>query len=111
MSTRKHVLVTVFCLSYLAIQVLIPLALLAAPRPARFGWHMWSVRVAFPRFRLLMDDGTSTLPDLGRYVVTTRGEIDLRDALPPHLCRVVSGVAAVEISAPDSDQRSEYSCR
>jgi hypothetical protein len=110
MWTWRHRLALTCCVSYLAIQVVVPFTRLARARPARFGWQMWSVRIAFPRFLLVMADGTTMAPDLARYVATSRGEVDLRDALPPHLCRVVPELSAVEIRTPGSD-RTVYPCR
>jgi hypothetical protein len=111
MWTWKQRLSFAFCLSFLTVQVVVPFKLLASPRPARFGWQMWSVGTAFPRFRIVLEDGTTQPPDLSVYVAMSRGEVDLRDALPPHLCRVIPGVVAVEIRTPGSDVPSVYSCR
>jgi hypothetical protein len=72
---------------------------------------MWTVRVTFPRFFVIMQDGTRTPADLLKYVAASRGEIDLRDALPPHLCGIVAGIAAVDVQSPGSASSSIYPCR
>ena len=87
----------------------VPLVQLAAPRPARFGWQMWTARRAFSTFLLVMRDGTTQPADLARHVAFSRGEMDLDTALPPHLCRVVRDAAAVEVRVPGRDPRI-HSC-
>ena len=37
-------------------------------------------------------------------------EVDLEEALPRHLCRVVPDLAAVQITAPDAKQPRFYKC-
>ena len=105
-----RVATTVFFVLFLLIQTGVPLVRLWAPRPARFGWQMFSARHQPPRFSLAMRDGTSRPADLRLYVAQSRGEVDLQQALPRHLCRVVPGVASVQITAPDSKQPRVYEC-
>ena len=101
---------TAFFALFLAIQTAVPLVQLWAPRPARFGWQMFTASPQRPRFSLVMRDGTSRPADLRRYVAYSRGEVDLENALPPHLCRVVPDVASVQVAAPDSKQPRVYKC-
>jgi hypothetical protein len=110
MWTWKHRFALAFCAAFLTVQTVVPLLRLARPRPARFGWQMWTVRPTFPTFRMVMADGTKRAPDLSVYVAVNRGEVDLRDALPPHLCRAVPGVTAVEITEPVTDLVSVQQC-
>lgn len=102
---------TAFFMLFLVIQTAVPLAQLWAPRPARFGWQMFSARQERPRFSLVLRDGTSRPVDLRLYVAHSRGEVDLEQALPSHLCRVVPDLAAVQIAAPDSKQPRVHTCR
>lgn len=101
---------TAFFVLFLGVQAAVPLARLWAPRPARFGWQMFTASEPRPRFSLVLRDGTSRPADLRLYVAHSRGEVDLARALPPHLCRVVPGVASVQITAPDSSQPRVYQC-
>jgi hypothetical protein len=110
MWTWRHRLALVCCLSYLGIQLAVPALMLASPRPARFGWQMFSARVSFPRFLLLMSDGSRVAPDLNTYVARTRGDMDLGRTLPPYLCRVVPGVRAVEVTVPPDNAVSLHPC-
>ena len=96
---------------FLVIQTAVPLILLGAPRPARFGWQMFSGRQQRARFSLIMRDGTRQPVNLGLYVAQSRGEVDLEDALPPHLCRVVPELAAVQITAHGSSRTRVHPCR
>jgi hypothetical protein len=94
---------------FLLIQIGVPLVRLRAPRPARFGWQMFSASPQRIRFSLLMQDGTTQPANLGKYVAQSRGEVNLEEALPRHLCRMVSDVVSVEITTPDS--KRVYPCR
>lgn len=101
----------VFFVLFLIVQIGVPLAKLATPRPARFGWQMFSVRHQRVRFTLVKRDGTIEPLDLRRYLGQSRGEVDLTKALPPHLCRVVPDLAAVRITPPKSKVSQVYRCR
>jgi hypothetical protein len=109
--TWKNALAALFCCTFLALQIAVPLVQLASPRPARFGWHMWSARRKVSRFLVVMRDGTTRPADLAAHVGLGRGEMDLDTALPPHLCRVVPDAAAVEITSPGLDAPRVHSCR
>ena len=88
-------LVLVFVVLFLSIQIIVPAVKLMSPRPARFGWHMWTVKPPRRHVVLLMRDGTTRPADLRPYLAQGRGELDLDDVLPPHLCRMIPDVAAV----------------
>ena len=105
-----RVAATAFFVLFLLIQTGMPLVQLWAPRPARFGWQMFSATPQRNRFSLVMRDGTGQPVDLRLYVAQSRGEVDLEEALPPHLCRVVPDVASVRITAADSKQPRVYKC-
>jgi hypothetical protein len=102
---------TAFFVLFLLMQTGVPLVQLWAPRPARFGWQMFSAKPQRARFSLVMRDGTIHPANLGRYVAQSRGEVELEKALPQHLCRVVPDIASVQITAPDSKQPRVYECR
>ena len=109
--TVKERCLALFCGAFLVVQMAVPAIQWRGPRPARFGWQMWSVPVALPRFVTVMHDGSRHDADLVRYVGVGRGEMDLRDALPPHLCRVVPDIAAVEVRDPRGDTTRVIACR
>lgn len=105
-----RVAATAFFVLFLLIQTAVPLVQLWEPRPARFGWQMFSAGPQRPRFSLVMRDGTTRPADLRLYVAHSRGEVDLEKALPQHLCRVVPDVASVQITTPDSKPMRVYKC-
>jgi len=72
---------------------------------------MWSARRRPTLFFVVMTDGTTRPADLSRYIGWSRGELDLTKRLPPHLCRVVPDLVAVQIQPPGSETRDIYSCR
>ena len=106
----KKAAVAAFVALFLAFQIGVPFARLWHPRPARFAWHMFSANPRPVRFTLVMHDGTSRPVDLRLYLAHSRGEADVRHALPPHLCRVVPDLAAVRITTPDSVLMDVYTC-
>ena len=109
--TSKKVLVLIFFASFLTVQTVVPIIKLFSQRPARFGWHMWSARKRFPQIFVVLKDGTSRPADLSTYIGWSRGELDFTQALPPHLCRFVPEIAAVEIKAPESETLKVHPCR
>ena len=108
--TAESVWTAAFFVLFLLIQTAVPLVRLRAPRPARFGWQMFSATPQRARFSLVMRDGTTRPAKLDLYVAQSRGEVDLEEALPRHLCRVVPDIAAVQIDSPDSTQPRFYKC-
>jgi len=108
--TAESAAAIAFFVLFLLVQTAVPLVQLWAPRPARFGWQMFSARQPRARFSLVLRDGTVQPAKLDLYVAQSRGEVDLEEALPRHLCRVVPDVAAVQIDAPDATQPRFHSC-
>jgi hypothetical protein len=109
--TWKSALAALFCGVFVTLQVAVPLVKLASPRPARFGWHMWSARWRPATFVVVMRDGTKRPADLARHVGRGRGEMELAAALPPHLCRVVPEAAAVEVRSSGLEAPRVHACR
>jgi hypothetical protein len=109
--TSKSIAAAAFFVLFLAFQIAMPLVKLSAPRPARFGWHMFTAIPKRTQFTLLMRDGTRRPVDLTLYVGLSRGEVNMRQELPPHLCRVVPDAIAVQITANESGQVRTHPCR
>jgi hypothetical protein len=110
MWSSRHLLAAVFCASFLTVQIAVPIVQLASPRPARFGWHMWTARRRAPQFSVVMKDGSVRPADVSIYLASSRGEMDAGAVLPPHLCRVIPDIAAVEIRARGSNAVQLYRC-
>jgi hypothetical protein len=88
----------VFSLAYLLVQLAVPAYMLTQPRPARFGWQMYSaVRadVVGGAFHIEDARGGLTPVDRSRHVARARLEVDYLEVLPPYLCDTVAGAAAV----------------
>lgn len=108
--TARSAAAAAFFVLFLLLQIGVPLVRLAKPRPARFGWQMYSAKLQRPRFSLVMRDGTTRPADLHPYVPQSRGEVDLERALPQHLCRAMPDVASVQILKADEKPRV-FACR
>ena len=101
-----------FFVVFLAVQIAIPLVQLVwSPRPARFGWQMYSVVSAAPSFTLIMRDGTTRQLDIRPYVSSLRGDVPLARFLPPHLCNLFPDAAAVHYQMDDGSQAGTFSCQ
>jgi hypothetical protein len=110
-SANARIFTVVFFVGFVLLQLITPVAqLLWAPRPARFGWQMFSIVAPPPVFTLVRDDGTSSAVDIKPYVISLRGDVPLAQFLPPHLCRVVPHVVAVRIQPSNVDQVEVYRC-
>jgi hypothetical protein len=106
-----HAVAICFFLVFLAIQLAVPLVqLVTAPRPARFGWQMYSVVSAPPRFSLIMRDGAARPLDIGPYVTSMRADVPLTRFLPAHLCALFPDAAAVDYQMADGSQAGTYQC-
>jgi hypothetical protein len=87
-----------FFASFILVQVAVPLFQLTQPRPARFGWQMYStIRAdALGESYHIEDAGGELTPvELSAHVAVARTEIDYRTVLPPYLCEVTPGAVAV----------------
>lgn len=85
---------------FLGVQILVPLAALAGPRPARFSWQMYSGIRTHQTFTLQFEDGSTREVVSGDYLVHPRAETDHTTWLPEHACRVEPDLAAVLIEHP-----------
>ena len=102
---------TIFCVVFLAIQLATPVVqLIWAPRPARFGWQMFSVDVPPPSFTAVLDNGTTQPVALEPYVTSLRGDVPLAQFLPAHLCRVLPHVVAIRYQRSNQPQSETYRC-
>jgi len=102
---------TTFFVGFLIVQVLTPIVqLISAPRPARFGWQMFSVSAPPPSFAVTLDDGTTRPIAIELFVTSLRGDVPLSQFLPPHLCRVVPHVVAVRYQFHEASQSETYLC-
>lgn len=91
--------------AFLAVQLVVPAVALFAPRPARFGWHMYSALPPVPQAWIVHADGSSEAVDVTSLFVVPRAEIDYAAALRDRLCGISR---AVEIRVqPDADAPME----
>lgn len=110
-SQWARIAIACFFAVFLALQALVPIyQLLVAPRPARFGWQMFSVSAPPPDFAIVRADGSSAPIAIEPYVASARGDVPLAQFLPAHLCRIVPGAAAVRVQQPGAQQVEVYQC-
>ena len=89
--------VAAFFAAYLALQIAVPIAKLWEPRPARFGWHMFSGVAPPPRFEVVLADGSTREAAPADHYGNPRADLRYEDHLPAHLCRTVPGARAVRV--------------
>jgi hypothetical protein len=100
-SGRERVVASLVVL-YLFVQVLVPTVMLVRPRPQRFGWQMFASVPRFPWLVLHRQSGARDTVPLETYFANRRADIDtgFLALVPPHVCRVLPDVEAVEIRLP-----------
>jgi len=96
-STLRHRAAMAFVVAFLAVQIGVPLWKLIEPRPARFGWQMFSGLRGLPEFRVVLRHGQSFDVPLGWHVGAGRSDVDYAGFLPPHLCRSYAGAAEIRV--------------
>ena len=97
-------LLALLVIAFVIIQLAVPILQLAQPRPARFGWQMYSALTSLPVVKLETANGTVTSLDLSRVVVRERAEVDYSAALAHHVCDTTDAVA-VRIGLGESEER------
>lgn len=108
-SPRRARLLAAAFVALLALQLGVPLTRLAAPRPARFGWQMYTGFRPRPRVFAIAHDGRREPVELPPLFVRLRGEIDVAAVVPPHLCRTRPSLRAVRLEHP-SGEVAELPC-
>lgn len=66
--------------------VLVPLAALGEPQPARLGWHMYSSVTPLPEIWLEREDGSRESRRFGEIASGTRPELDYLEPMARFLC-------------------------
>ena len=88
------------------LMVAVPAAALFEPRPARFGWQMFTAMAPVPAAWVERDDGTEEPIDVESRLVQPRPEADIRGALADVLCRE-PGVTAIVVETLEARRRLE----
>jgi hypothetical protein len=106
----RATLVAIILAAYLTIQVIVPVAALFGPRPARFGWQMYSALPDLPQAWTVAADGTEEEIALASLFAIQRAEIDYTAVLRSGLCDVTDA-PAVKVQAPDAQEPELIECR
>ena len=85
---RLRITPIVLCLvaAWLVIQIALPLAALAGPRPGRFGWQMYTTITALPVVAEELRSGQQRPIDVEALLARPRAEADYATALVTRLC-------------------------
>lgn len=96
-------MVTAFLVAaFVVLAILVPALALGQPRPARFGWQMYSVAQPAPRAWLQADDGSVREFDLADRLAVLRADIPDPTSLGKRLCAEESAKAVlVELHTSD----------
>jgi len=87
-----------------AIMLAIPLTRFDEPKPARFGWHMFSAAVLPPEFYVIDGNGGQEQVFANQYLSLVRGDLPVTQALPAHLCQQLDGVVAVIVRSEATEE-------
>lgn len=102
--TTRTALVAAAMVVFVIAQVVIAAVALTEPRPARFGWQMYTAVPAPPTVHLEAADGRLNAVDLEALMARGRADADLSTALADHLC-TTTDAAAVLLGPPADAQR------
>ncbi|HEX3220062.1 MAG TPA: hypothetical protein VHU77_08585 [Candidatus Limnocylindria bacterium] len=106
---RRGWLVPALIAAFLVVQLLVPTIALFGPRPARFGWQMYSALPDVPRAFVVEADGSEHEIDLQHLFAVQRAEIDYVAVLRTGVCDATSATAIRLVLADGESQ--EVSCR
>jgi hypothetical protein len=106
----REVAAALFLVAFLTWQIAAPAARLAAPRPAQFGWQMFSGLYRPAQVSVLLPDGEARAVQPSWYVETSRSDLRFERALARHLCRTDPRIAAVRLE-PESAAATVLPCR
>jgi hypothetical protein len=79
----------------MVLAVAIPTVALLSPRPARFGWQMYSVAHPAPRAWLQASDGSTTEYDLAGKLAVLRADVPDGASVGRQLCVLGKSAAAL----------------
>lgn len=106
----REIAAAVFFLAFLGLQIALPVYKLFTPRPAQFGWQMFSDRYRPARLSVLLRNGETRALDPSVYLETSRGDLRFEGELARHLCRTDPRVAAVRLE-PEGGAAQVLPCR
>lgn len=97
-ATRRvvRVLLVGLFVTFLAVQLLVPVLRYGSETSARFGWQMFSIAKGIPDYVVVLPGGEQPI-DVDTYVAFVRSDLSLEPTFSLHLCRVVPGAEAVLI--------------
>ncbi len=78
--------VIAFIAVWLAVQLAVPAYGLLQPRPARFGWQMYTALTELPSVTVRYEDGSEAAVEVENRVARGRAEADYIPALHDKLC-------------------------
>ncbi|MGH2428489.1 MAG: hypothetical protein ACRDGV_06320 [Candidatus Limnocylindria bacterium] len=104
----RSIIAAAFVVSFLVVQLTVPILALTGPRPARFGWHMYTTLTPVPD--AWIEDATGELDRVAvdQLLLRRRSEADLSDVLVRELCRRPGAAAVITERA---DERIRTVCR
>jgi hypothetical protein len=108
MPTRRTLL-TALIAAFVAVQFAVPAVMLFEPRPARFGWQMYSALPPVPEAWTVAANGAETPIDVDAQFAARRAELDYVGILRADLCRA-TGAIAVRIQLADRDLDETIAC-
>jgi len=102
--SSHSILVALFMIAFIVIQLAMPILALAEPRPARFGWQMYTAVPSLPRVTVEDAEGRTQWVDVTDLVARGRADADFSTGLVDHLCEA-GDVVAVHIRMDDQEDR------
>ena len=100
----------VFFVTFLAVQILVPLVQAFGPKPTRFAWQMFSGTSVPLRIQIRTVTEVRDI-DVSGMVGNWRGDLNLEKYLPPFMCKRFPEASSVLLFYIESDQPQEFPCQ
>jgi hypothetical protein len=92
---------------FVALQIAVPVAQLRQPRPAHFGWQMFSGFRPIPTYWIVLADGSQREIDFHEHVAVRRLDANYHAVFPDYLRRTYPEAVAVRWQWPESAEVEE----
>ena len=112
----RDVSAAAFFLTYLTVQVIVPMKGLTVPHFSRFSWKMYAAVARPITFLVVTSDGRirtlrQLTPEHGQLATLRQISVDPQRFVPPHLCRALPSAVAILTYSDSSFVPARFPCR
>lgn len=108
--TRRHQLILLTILGVLALQFVVPAALLSESGANRWAWQMYSRQTDRPDIVAILEDGDREPVKISDHLAGFRSELRLDARTLDRLCSRIPGVESFELTRESSGEEAVHQC-